>query len=311
MKRPPDPERMDKMLRGRALVHLETEPLLPDSVVRPGLRFGLRRRFPGDRDEPPPLVFVHEDDALLIVDKPAGLAIHPTARYFKSTLTYALETRHRDANGMKPDPAHRLDRETSGLVACGRTPEHTKRLKAAFAARTIDKAYLALCEGEARADTFEIELPLKVGTPEIKVKVVVAADGQLAHTSCEVVARYRDAQGRPLTLVRCVPRTGRQHQLRAHLQAAGLPLVGDKIYGPSDRIFLKLAERGTGPAAWGEFDSCLTDDDRAALRLWRQALHASELVVPHPVTGERLRFTAPLPADIAGLIAQLSVVAAG
>ena len=306
MKRPPEGERLEKMLRGRALVHSEPEGLLPDSQLRPGLRFGLRRRFPGDLEEAPPLTLIHDDDALLIVDKPAGVAIHPTARYFKSTLTYALETRHRDAQGNKPDPAHRLDRETSGLVACGRTSLHTRALKAAFAARQVDKAYLALCEGDAREDSFEIDLPLKVGSPRIKVKVLVDPLGAVSQTSCTVVQRYLDPFGRPLTLVRCVPRTGRQHQLRVHLSAVGLPLVGDKIYGPSEEIFLKLAERGTGPAPRGQFDACLSDDDRAALRLWRHALHASELTVPHPATGERLSFTAPLPADLAELLATFS-----
>lgn len=305
LKRPPEGERLQKMLRGRALVHEEADGLFPESLLRPGLRFGLRRRFPGDLDEAPPLTLVHDDAALLVVDKPAGVAIHPTARYFKSTLTYALETRHRDAQGDKPDPAHRLDRETSGLVACGRNSLHTRALKAAFAARQVDKAYLALCEGEPASDAFEIDLALKVGGGRIKVKVLVDPQGAPSQTSCTVVARYRDPQGLPLALVRCVPRTGRQHQLRAHLSAVGLPIVGDKIYGPSEEIFLKLAESGTGPAPRGSFDGCLTDGERARLRLWRHALHASELALPHPATGARVAFTSPLPADVAQLLATL------
>ena len=308
MKRPPDPERMQKMLRGRSLVHQETAPLLPETLVWPGLRFGLRRRFPGDEGEPPEVPVVFSDHALLVVDKPAGLALHPTARYFRSTLTWVLENRHRAADGQKPDPAHRLDRETSGLVACGRTPKHTKALKAAFAARVIDKAYLALCEGSAAQDSFEIELPLSVGTPRIKVKVRVDPEGHPSQTSCTVEARYRDRDGRPLTLVRCVPRTGRQHQLRVHLSAVGLPLVGDKIYGPDEGIFLRLAESDGRPPPIGQFDERIGPAERALLRLSRHALHAGELTVPHPETGERLRFTTPLPADVAELIGGLERV---
>jgi 23S rRNA pseudouridine1911/1915/1917 synthase len=303
MKRPPEPARMEKMLRGRALVHGEGAPLGPESRVWPGLRVGLRRRFPGDEGEPPPVPVVFEDEALLVVDKPAGLALHPTARYFKSTLTWVLEARHRNPDGQKPDPAHRLDRETSGLVACGRTPRFTKILKAAFAARRVGKAYLALCEGEAREERFEIDLPLSVGTPRIKVKVRVDPAGQAARTECTVVHRYQDTQGLPLTLVRCVPLTGRQHQLRVHLSAAGLPLVGDKIYGPDEGIFLRLAESEGRPPPPGTFDARISPEERARLRLPRQALHASELQLQHPGTGVPMIFTAPLPADLEALLA--------
>lgn len=304
LKRPLAPEKLDRLLRGRALVHAEAE-LLPTTLVWPGLRFGLRKRSPGDVGEPPEIPVVYEDDALLVVDKPAGLALHPTARYHVSTLTHALETRHRNAAGEKPDPAHRLDRETSGLVACGRSPRWTRRLKAAFAARQVAKAYLALVEGDAPAESFEINRPLSVGTERIKVKVRVDPAGALALTACSVLRRLRDADGAPLTLLRCVPHTGRQHQIRAHLLAAGLPIVGDKLYGPSEEIFLRLAESGGVPAPYGTFDELITADERVSLRLWRQALHASELEVPHPETGETRRFECALPPDVAGLIASL------
>jgi 23S rRNA pseudouridine1911/1915/1917 synthase len=305
LKRPLAPDALDRMLRGRALVHREPE-LTPATRIWPGLRFSLRKRSPGDDGEPPPVPVVYEDDALLVVDKPAGLALHPTARYHLSTLTRALETRHRNPAGEKPDPAHRLDRETSGLIACGRGPLHTRALKAAFAARQVEKAYHALCEGEPRSDEFQVDAPLSVGTERIKLKVRIDPQGMPAVTVFRVLARYRDAQGRPLALLRCEPRTGRQHQIRAHLFAAGSPLVGDKLYGPDEDIFLRLAESGGAPAPRGQFDELITADERRALRHYRQALHASELALPHPVTGERLRFESPLPADLQQLIATLT-----
>jgi 23S rRNA pseudouridine1911/1915/1917 synthase len=304
LKRPLPADRLERMLRSRALVHNERE-LLPETPVWPGLRFALRKRSPGDAGEPPPVPVVYEDDALLVLDKPAGLALHPTARYHVTTLTWALENRHRNAGGEKPDPAHRLDRETSGLVACGRNPYFTSRLKSAFASRAVEKAYLALVEGAPADDQFEVEVPLVVGGGRVKVKVRVDPAGAPSHTHFEVVARYRDADDKALAMLRCVPRTGRQHQIRAHLQAAGFPLVGDKLYGPSEEIFLRLAESDGSPPPPGIFDDLITPDERAALRLWRQALHAAELTLPHPATGERMHFQAPMPADIAALIATL------
>jgi 23S rRNA pseudouridine1911/1915/1917 synthase len=310
LRRPLEPALLDRILRGRSLVHREPL-LLPETLVWPGLRFALRKRSPGDEGEPPPIPVVYEDDALLVVDKPAGLALHPTARYHVSTLTRALETRHRNAAGQKPDPAHRLDRETSGLVACGREPIFTRALKAAFAARQVEKSYLALVEGSPPDGELYVDVPLAVGTSRIKVKVRPDPQGMPAVTVFRVVQRFLDVEGKPLAFVRCVPKTGRQHQIRAHLLAAGFPLVGDKLYGPDEGIFLKLAESGGAPAPRGEFDALITPAERRALRHVRQALHADELQLAHPATGERMRFSVPLPDDLAQLVDTLRPAPAG
>jgi 23S rRNA pseudouridine1911/1915/1917 synthase len=299
------PHHIERMLRGKALLAPEGVALGPETLVWAGLCFGLRKRAIGDTGEPAPLAVIHDDAALLIVDKPPYLAMHPTARYHLSTLTRALELHHRNAQGQKPDPAHRLDRDTSGLVACGRTPRDTTALKKAFADRLVEKSYLALVEGAPERDELLVDLPLLVGTERVKVKVRVAPEGAASVTACAVVARYRDGAGRAVTLLRCSPRTGRQHQLRAHLAAVGLPLLGDKLYGPDEGIFLRLVESGLGPAPAGEWDALITPEERVALRLPRHALHAEELSVPHPTSGERLRFHSPLPADLRAVIAAL------
>jgi len=266
LKRPLPGDRLDRLLRGRSLVHAERE-LLPDTKIWPGLRFALRKRSPGDSWEPPGIPVVYEDDALLVVDKPAGLAIHPTARYHQTTLTWALAQRHRNAGGQKPDPAHRLDRETSGLVACGRTPIHTRRLKAAFASRQVGKAYLALVEGAPAEDRFAIDLPLVVGGGRVKVKVRVDPAGAPSSTSCEVIERYEG-----VTMLRCVPRTGRQHQIRAHLAAIGHPVCGDRDYGGGD-----CGRR---------------------LGLERQFLHSAQVMFSHPFSGEQVVCESKPPVDL-------------
>jgi len=146
---------------------------------------------PRDSGEPPQLPVVHEDEALLVVDKPAGLALHPTARYHVSTLTGARAAPSQ-LRGQKPDPAHRLDRETSGLIACGRTPVHTRRLKAAFAARQVEKAYLAVVEGSPPEDRFDVDLPLVVGGGRVKVKARVDPAGAPSVTSCRSCGATRE-----------------------------------------------------------------------------------------------------------------------
>jgi 23S rRNA pseudouridine1911/1915/1917 synthase len=279
-------ERVQRLIEHR----LECEDgrrLKPSTRVVPGLAFVLLRDAEPEPEADLAFGVVHDDGALLVVDKPAGLPVHPTARYSANTFTSAARLRFPDR---KVDPAHRLDRETSGLLACGSAPEWTKRLKRAFADGAVAKTYLALADGRPSEDRFTVDAPLALtlaSTVRVRMHVWEGAGGLPSVTDFEVLERRAAADGTPVVLLACRPRTGRQHQIRAHLHHAGLPLVGDKIYGPDEGIFDRFTKHE------------MTDEDRARLRLPRQALHAWRLELPHPRSGERVALEAPLPADLA------------
>jgi 23S rRNA pseudouridine1911/1915/1917 synthase len=260
--------------------------LKPATRVTPGLRFVLLREVEPEPDTPQVFGVVLDDGALLVVDKPAGLPVHPTARYSANTFTSLAKERF---PGRKVDPAHRLDRETSGLLACGAAPEHTRALKRDFAAGRVTKTYLAFVLGAPDEDRFEVDAPLALTLAStVRVRMHVAPGGQPSATAFEVLERRVAPDGAPVALLACRPRTGRQHQIRAHLHHAGLPMVGDKIYGPDEAIFDRFTKRE------------LTEDDRARLRLDRHALHAWRLALLHPVTRAPVALEAPLPADLRG-----------
>ncbi len=258
--------------------------LKPATRVSPGLSFVLLRDAEPEPEAPLDFRVVHDDGALVVVDKPAGLPVHPTARYAAHTFTAAAKVRFPDR---KVDPAHRLDRETSGLLACGGAPEWTRRMKRDFASGRVAKTYLALAVGRPREDRFEVDAPLALtGASAVRVRMHVDAGGLPSVTAFEVLERRSTPDGMPVALLACRPRTGRQHQIRAHLLHAGLPMLGDKIYGPDETIFDRFTRRE------------MTDDDRARLRLPRQALHAWRLALPHPRSGEEVRLEAPLAEDL-------------
>ena len=257
----------------------------PETLVTPGFEFSLWREAEPEPETPMVFGVIFDDGELLVIDKPAGLPIHPTARYFEHTFTALARTRFPER---KVDPAHRIDRETSGLVACGTAPEFTKVLKRSFAEGRVEKAYLALCEGWPAADAFEVDAPLKLTLQsEVRVRMHVHEQGSASATGFAVLGRRRAPGGAEVALLACTPRTGRQHQIRAHLHHAGLPLVGDKIYGADELIFDRFTKKA------------MTDADRATLRIERQALHAWRLSLPHPRSGERVSFEAPLAPDLA------------
>lgn len=261
-------------------------------------------RAPWDEETPEatlPILF--EDAHLVAVNKPAGIPVHPTARHHKGTVVKMLEAAR---DGERLMLAHRIDRETSGVLLLSRTPEADRHVKAQFAkgaeegnappkggseGRSVRKRYVAITWGWPEQDQFRVELPLELDPTSrygVKMRVARPDEGLRAVTIFEVAGRrVHPETGRRYALVRCSLETGRQHQIRLHLAALGLPLVGDKLYGPDDELF------GRGA------DGTLTDEDRAALELTRHALHAELLELDHPEDGRRISIVAPLPPDLA------------
>lgn len=285
--------KIQKLIRER-LRH-EGGPLKPSSTVRAGMRFVLLKESDPELEPETPwqVGIVHDDGVLLVVDKPAGLAVHPSARYFKQTLTHWMEEHVPGPDGRRPDLAHRLDRETSGLVACGRGRDATRALKLSFARRETEKTYLALVEGRVEQDAFTIDSPLRLQERAVKIFMEVHPDGLPATTEVRVLRRGSikgegegDGEGAGVSLVECRPITGRQHQIRVHLRSVGHPIVGDKMYSGEPERFLRFC------------DGQLTEEDQRALRIPRQALHAYGLVLPHPESRERISLVAPLAADL-------------
>lgn len=230
-----------------------------------------------------PLYFdvLYEDGEVLAIDKPAGLPVHPSATYHKNTLTRLLRERFGES---APQIAHRLDRETSGLLLCGRTRAAERALKTDFENRRVRKRYLAIVRGVMPEDHGCIDLPMDRAREglHLLMEVTPEGEGHRAITHYRVVARRGDA-----TLVALAPESGRQHQLRVHLSAQGFPIIGDKLYGPEGpQPFLDYIETG------------MTDGLLKRLGHYRHALHAYELEFTHPATGQTMTLRAPLSDDL-------------
>jgi 23S rRNA pseudouridine1911/1915/1917 synthase len=257
----------------------------PAELVRAGeVVLLVRERF---QEPEVPLDFdiIFDDGAVLALDKPAGLPMHPSATYHKHTVTYQLREKYGADGAHVPAIAHRLDRETSGIVLCGRTREAERALKQSFEGHRVQKTYLAIVRGEIAEDTRHISLPMAPVTEGLHVRMEIREDGLPAETELRVRAR---ANG--YSLVELHPRTGRQHQLRVHLSAIGHSIVGDKLYGPDlEAPFLEIIETG------------MTPDLLARLGHSRHALHAHQVSLPHPIEGSLLTITADLAPDLVGL----------
>jgi 23S rRNA pseudouridine1911/1915/1917 synthase len=254
-----------------------------------------------ERKPEPPVCFdykiIHEDESLLVIDKPANLPVHPAGSYFFNTLLIHLRTHgHRTneiSNAREYFLVHRIDKETSGVLVLTKTRETCARMTAQFAERLTSKVYLALVRGNP-PEKFESNEALK-RDPNSKIKLkmmpATAADGGYpALTSFRKLEQRGD-----FALLECHPKTGRQHQIRIHLAHAGFPIVGDKLYGISEEEAFRFYERRN-----------LSPEALAQLILPRHALHAHRIGFDHPTTGQRLEFASPLPRDLADFLATRS-----
>lgn len=265
-------------------VHDDGRPRPPFDRVRRGEHVRLIRERFVEPAAPREFAVLHADDALVVVDKPAGLPVHPSATYHRNTLTTILGERFGvDA----PHITHRLDKETSGIVVCARRGADEVFVKKQFEQRRVAKTYVAIVRGEALVDQ-RIDRPIRRAAEGLHMCMEVHPEGAEAVTDVRVLERRGG-----LSLVELHPHTGRQHQLRVHLASIGHPIVGDKLYGPgAQAIFLQVAEHG------------LTHGALVILGHPRHALHASAIELEHPRTHERVRYEAPLPEDMATLLEQ-------
>ncbi len=247
-----------------------------------------------------PLDVVFEDEHLVLINKPAGMIVHPGKGNYGGTLAAALQfhfDRLSDVAGQfRPGIVHRLDRDTSGLLVVAKDNQVHQRLSAQFERREVRKEYRAITWGVMQRDSDFIETHVRVHPKQREKMIVCEADGRAreAVTYYEVLERFYD-----FTYLRLFPKTGRTHQLRVHMQHLGHAIVADALYGGR----ASLARSYLSPAG----RSLLRELPAAAddLLISRQALHAHRIEFRHPVSNELLEFEAPLPADFAATLAAL------
>ncbi len=258
----------------------------PSLGVRTGEVILIERPAPVEPPVPRDFTVLAQDDTFIAIDKPAGLPIHTTAKYWRNTLTALLRERY---PGQPLQVCHRLDKETSGVMLLARGPGPSSFLKQAFARRAVEKTYLALCHGIPSPEAGEIDKPLRLTGSRSRIVMGVFPDGAPALTRYQVIERFAEH-----ALVELSPRTGRQHQIRVHLASIGHPIVGDKIYRAGEQRFLDFCDTGMTEELLAAFDG-----------LPRQALHAHRLTFPHPDTRQPVTVESPLPADLVAYFGDL------
>lgn len=257
---------------------------------RPGYRVRRGQVISGDLPDDAPekavpqsmdLAIVHEDDQMMVIDKPAGMVVHPAPGHTNGTLVNGLLAhdpvfRTGEWDPERPGIVHRLDRDTSGLILIAKSPESLSFLQKEFKQRRVEKTYLALVQGENLPDSGEIEKPIGRHPKNRKLMAVVPETGKYARTGFRVKERY---PGAALMAVRLY--TGRTHQIRVHFYDQGMPLLGDTVYQPRK-------QRKAGDLAP------------------RQMLHSWRLSFRHPYSGQRVCFEAPVPRDFTTVMARLA-----
>lgn len=268
-------------------------PLRPNTTVLAHERYTISR--PARREPACPRTFtvLHEDDEVMVLDKPAGLPVHASAKFYFNTLTRVMGERYPH---LDLQICHRLDRETSGILVVAKSRALSAKVKIFFAQKKVQKTYLAVVHGAPpwpelgdAGDDHSLDAPLRVAgkmdaTPLTGVRMLAGPGGLPSLT----LARVLERRG-PYSLVRCKPVSGRQHQIRVHLADAGYPIVGDKLYAHGDRVFMAFCDRG------------ITQELASLFVLPRHALHAASITFPHP-RGHLLTVDAPLPKDLRALL---------
>jgi len=274
---------------------VDGDVLVNERVAKPSYRLRDGDQIEIDLPEPPPvklvpepipLNIVYEDDDLIVVNKAAGMVVHPGAGIESGTLAHALvyhfNTLSGTAGRTRPGIVHRLDKETSGLLVVAKNDVAHERLSDQFRDRQVFKMYIALVYGHVSKERGEIDA--RIGrSPHNRTRMGVlrGGAGRTAHTIFEVAERYQD-----FTLLKVQIKTGRTHQIRVHLAHVGHPVVGDATYGGGRENSIRNALI-----------------KRAVQSLGRHFLHSAELALNHPRSGERLEFHSPLPAELATFLA--------
>ncbi len=228
---------------------------------------------PKPRPQAIPLDILFEDDQLIILNKTAGLVVHPAAGHAQDTLVNALLShcpKLASLDDERPGIVHRLDKDTSGVMVVAKTQGALQNLQQQFKARSVQKIYLALVHGQPQAPQGIIDVPLG-RHPQRRQQMAALASGRPARTRYALLQQWKD-----YSLLKLELETGRTHQIRVHLAWLGNPVVGDTVYGRR----------------------------KNSLSLSRQFLHASQLSLEHPLTGQRLTFKAPLPPDLKAALDQ-------
>lgn len=238
-----------------------------------------------------PLDIIFEDDHLVVVNKPAGMVVHPARGHWSGTLASALAHHCEQLSSVggptRPGIVHRLDRDTTGVIVVAKTDAIHGKLAEQFAERTTEKEYLVLVNGTPGLDSDFIDRPIAPHRVH-REKMAIAHEGHPTARQARTFYEVEERLGR-YTILRAKPVTGRTHQIRVHLKSIGCPVLCDKLYG--GRAELLLSEISTKPAG---------EEDRVLLA--RQALHARKLSITHPLSDERITFEAPLPEDMAEVL---------
>jgi 23S rRNA pseudouridine1911/1915/1917 synthase len=250
---------------------------------------------PGPAPQPIPLSILHEDDSIVVVDKAAGMIVHPAKGHWEGTLASALAHHFGPLSGRggptRPGIVHRLDRDTSGVIVVAKNDRAHDALATQFKARSVEKEYLAIVVGVPDRDRDVIDEPIGAHPTQREKKAIrlQADDARPAVTMYEVAERFAG-----YALVRALPKTGRTHQIRLHLAHIGCPVLCDRLYGGRARI----SELELIPRYQMVHDTVERERLTSHILLDRQALHAHRLTIDHPATSRRMTFEAPLPADM-------------